>query len=137
MTLLVDTGPLVANLDRSDPYHPPCAARMQALREELMVTTWQCFTEAMHFLGRTRIFAFQARLWDMRRAGLLAIHLTDDQEADRIEVLMRQYQDSPMDLADASLVAAAESRSLRRVFTIDRGFAYYRLADGSALEIVR
>ena len=73
----------------------------------------------------------------MRRAGQLAFHLTDNQEADRIEALMRQYRDSPMDLADASILSAAETLSLRRVFTIDRGFSYYRLNDGSMLEVIR
>ncbi len=51
--------------------------------------------------------------------------------------LMQQYRDTPMDLADASLVAVAESRSQRRVFTFDGDFYVYRLADGSALEVVR
>ena len=51
--------------------------------------------------------------------------------------LMAQYRDTPMDLADASLVAVAESRSMRRVFTVDTDFYIYRLVDGSALEVVR
>ena len=50
--------------------------------------------------------------------------------------LMEQYTDHPMDLADASLVVVAESRTLRRVFTTDSDFYVYRLADGSALEVV-
>jgi predicted nucleic acid-binding protein len=50
--------------------------------------------------------------------------------------LMAQYRDTPMDLADASLVAVAESLRLRRVFTIDSDFYVYRLADGSALEVL-
>ena len=102
-----------------------------------MITTWQCFTEAMHFLGRRRGFYLQDRLWDMLRAGLLAIHSTNDQETDRIEALMRQYQDNRMDLADASIIAAAESLSLRRVFTLDRGFFYFNLSDGVPLTVVR
>ena len=36
----------------------------------------------------------------------------------------------------ASLVAVAESRSLRRAFTVDRQFYIYRLNDGSALDVV-
>jgi hypothetical protein len=51
-------------------------------------------------------------------------------------VLMEKYRDTPMDLADASLIAVAESRSLRQVFAIDGDFYVYRLADGSALEVV-
>ena len=51
--------------------------------------------------------------------------------------LMEKYQDTPMDLADASLVAVAEDLSMRRVFTIDTDFYIYRLSDGSTLEIIK
>jgi predicted nucleic acid-binding protein len=51
--------------------------------------------------------------------------------------LMEKYRDTPMDLADASLVVVAESHSARRVFTLDRDFYVYRLADGTALEVIR
>ena len=49
---------------------------------------------------------------------------------------MEQYQSRPMDLADASLVALAEAQGYQRVFSIDSDFYVYRLADGSALEVV-
>ncbi|HZT43445.1 MAG TPA: hypothetical protein VFA07_14860 [Chthonomonadaceae bacterium] len=42
-----------------------------------------------------------------------------------------------MDLADASLIAVAESRDIRRLFTIDNDFYIYRLVDGSVLEVIR
>lgn len=41
-----------------------------------------------------------------------------------------------MDMADASLVAIAESLSERQVFTFDTDFYIYRLTDDSALEII-
>jgi predicted nucleic acid-binding protein len=45
--------------------------------------------------------------------------------------LMETYADHPMDLADASLIAAAEALSTRRVFTIDRAdFSAYRIRRG-------
>ena len=40
-----------------------------------------------------------------------------------------------MDMADASLVAAAEALSLTQVFTFDRHFYAYRLANGDVLEV--
>ena len=40
------------------------------------------------------------------------------------------------DQHDASLVAVAESRSLRLAFTMDRQFYIYRLNNGSALDVV-
>lgn len=36
--------------------------------------------------------------------------------------LMEKYRDTPMDLADASLVALAETRGLKRIFTLDSDF---------------
>ena len=48
--------------------------------------------------------------------------------------LMDRYADHPMDLADASLVAAAEAMRVTRVFTIDRrDFAAYRARLGRGL----
>ena len=53
---------------------------------------------------------------------------------------MERYADHPMDLADASLVTAAEALSTRRIFTIDRNdFSTYRVRRGhrnEAFEIV-
>ncbi len=44
---------------------------------------------------------------------------------------MEQYADHPMDLADASLIAAAEALATTRVFTIDRhDFQTYRIRPG-------
>ena len=45
--------------------------------------------------------------------------------------LMERYTDHPMDLADASLVVAAEELSTRRIFTFDRSdFETYRVKRG-------
>ena len=40
---------------------------------------------------------------------------------------MSKYRDLPMDMAAASLVAAAEERGLTMIFTLDRDFRVYRL----------
>ena len=135
--ILTDTGPLVALNNRNDSHHTELVEASQTLESEIMLTTWQCFTEAMHFLGRDGGHRLQNGLWDMRRARRLEIHSTTESEADRMEELMRRYRNVPMDLADASLIAVAESLSLRRVFTIDRAFYTFRLANGSALEVIQ
>ena len=45
--------------------------------------------------------------------------------------LMKIYHDRPMDLADASLVTAAQTLKITRIFTIDRNdFAIYRIRIG-------
>jgi len=49
---------------------------------------------------------------------------------------MEQYAGRPMDLADASLIALAEAEEYGRIFSINSDFYVYRLADGTALEVV-
>lgn len=51
-------------------------------------------------------------------------------------VLVEQYRDRPMHAADASLIAVAETRGYTQVFSVDSDFYVYRLADGTALEVV-
>ena len=133
---LTDAGALVALLDADDPYHASCVAAAEHLPAGPLLTTWVCFTEAMYLLGTVGGYRYQAALWNLRATGRLVLHDLAPAEADRMAALMAQYQDTPMDLADASLVVVAESRTVRRVFTTDSDFYVYRLADGSALEVV-
>jgi len=49
---------------------------------------------------------------------------------------MEKYRDVPMDLADASLVALAEERGLRRIFTLDHDFEVYRINGRLTFETV-
>ena len=133
---LTDTGALVALLDRDDQHHRACMATAQHLSGSTLLTTWPCFTESMYLLGQMGGHRYQATLWMLRATGRLSLHDLSTSEADRMKVLMEKYRDTPMDLADASLVVVAESRSLRRVFTTDGDFRIYRLGDGSALEMV-
>ncbi len=133
---LTDTGPFVALINRNDPHHALCLAATKQLPAGPLVTTWPCFTEAMYLLFRAGGYAAQEKLWQWCSADRLVLHASTEPEMERMTELMGKYRDKPMDLADASLIAAAEHLSLRRVFTIDRDFYIYRLADGSALELV-
>jgi predicted nucleic acid-binding protein len=127
-----DTGPLVALINRNDPNHSRCV-EARLLPQEPLVTSWPCFTETMYLLHRAAGHEGQAALWRWRSdRRLLLLDLTAD-EVDRMAELMAKYRDRPMDLADASLVVAAERLCTRRVFTLDKDFHIYRLSDGTAL----
>lgn len=134
--ILTDTGPIVAILNRADQHHFRSVDVLSRLPAEPLLTTWVCFTEAMYLLGEAGGYYFQSTLWNMQLDGKLVLHELTARETGRMALLMSQYQDIPMDMADASLVAAAESLPERRVFTLDTDFYIYRLADDSALEIV-
>ena len=135
--MLTDTGPLVALLDKDDAQHLASIAVLGSLPRGPLLTTWPCFTEAMYLLGLVGGHGYQSSLWQWRRDGRLMLLELTQAEADRMDALMVQYTNVPMDLADASLIAVAESRGHGRLFTIDSDFYIYRLADGSVLEVVR
>ena len=134
--MLVDAGPLIALLDENDRRHEACVALTRRLPNQPLATTWLCFTETIYFLGEEGGWHYQGRLWKLRRDGVLSLLEITELEADRMAVLMERYQNVPMDAADASLVAVAEARGFRRLFTLDSDFYIYRLADGSVLEVV-
>ena len=135
--MLTDTGPLVALLDRDDAYHSACLTTLGKLPRSPLVTTWACLTEAMYLLGHVGGNLYQSSLWQWWRDGRLDLLDITKEEANRMAFLMAQYDNVPMDFADASLVAVAESRGYKRIFSIDSDFYIYRLADGSVLEVVR
>jgi hypothetical protein len=53
-----------------------------------------------------------------------------------MRLLMAQYQNVPMDLADASLVAVAESIRSKRIFTLDSDFYVYRLYGKEVFDVI-
>jgi uncharacterized protein len=126
--ILVDTGPLVALFDPRDTQHSRCREVLRTLRESLY-TTVAVLTEAFHMLSPGSYGA--DRLCEFIGQGGLAVWFMDGVGLRRAFELMEQYADHPMDLADASLIVAAEVLPTRKIFTIDRqDFATYRIRRG-------
>jgi uncharacterized protein len=134
--MLCDTGPLVAVIDAGDPGHARCVAAMRRLPASPLLTTWPCLTEAMYLLWRAGGAPAQEQLWDYVANGLLVLHTPGPAEWERMRTLMQQYRDTPMDLADASLVVAAEVLNLRRIFSLDSHFRAYRCMGTQPFEVV-
>lgn len=124
--VLVDTGPLVALLDRSDFNHASCQETLGSLTGSLG-TVWPVLTEAMYLLRGYPMA--QEALWEMTETGAVELLPLGIDDIPRMKELMRKYRDLPMDLADAALVRVAERERLRRIFTLDRrDFQIYRPA---------
>ena len=133
-TVLVDAGPLVALIDRSDPYHRVCRETLATIRDPLC-TVWPAFTEAMYLLRQSA--EAQRAVWDLLNVGGVRLLDLDHEDCPRMRELMWKYRALPMDLADAALVRVAERERLRRVFTIDRrDFEVYRLYRLGRFEIL-
>lgn len=101
-----------------------------------MVTTWPVLTEAMYLLGDAGGWPAQRALWAMIERGALQLAELEAPDIARARALMEKHRDAPMDIADATLVAIAEARGLKRVFTLDSDFGLYRLRGREAFEVI-
>lgn len=133
--ILVDSGPLVALFDPKDGEHARCRDILAGLTAPL-ATTVAVLTEAFHILSPESIGS--QRLRDFVAEGGLGVRFLDRASLERAFELMERYADHPMELADASLIATAESLRTRRVFTLDHGdFSTYRIRLGHRHERVQ
>ena len=122
--ILVDAGPLVAFLSKDDHHHDRVMEVFPLIREP-MLTVWPVIAEVMCLL-RTSLQAKEG-IWEFLEADALLIADLGAEQRVRMRHLMRKYQDLPMDLADAGLVAVAERERISRIFTLDRrDFEVYR-----------
>ena len=107
---LTDAGALVALVDKNQPHNARCRATFARLSLPL-ITTWPAFTEAMYLVYQLGGWPLQHNLWSYVEEGILQIHTSSAAEQGRMRQIMEQYRDTPMHLADASLVATAGVRS--------------------------
>ena len=126
--ILVDTGPLVALFDPKDEHHSRCRKVMSTIKGPIS-TTVPVLTEAFHILQPASVGS--DRLRDFILNGGMSVWDLDQRSLRRAFELMESYADRPMDLADASLIVAAEALETRKIFTIDRNdFQTYRVRRG-------
>jgi predicted nucleic acid-binding protein len=122
---LIDTGAMVAILDRSDEWHGPCVETLSSLRLPF-ATTAAVLAELFHMVGDDA--RGPAAAWEFLRSGAIILASVDERDLMGLEALMRRYSDRPMDFADATLVHVAERDSLTTVFTTDHDdFETYRI----------
>lgn len=121
--LLLDTGPLVAYLNRNDRHHAWAVRCWSACYAPL----WTCeavLSEAVFLLQADGSNADPVlRLLDR---GVLHLEFSCAAHRPDVSRLLRTYQDQPMSFADACLVRMAELSESCQVFTTDRDFLVYR-----------
>jgi uncharacterized protein len=122
---LIDSGAIVAMLDKTDPWHRLCQEAFRQLHLPLL-TSEAVLTEVFHFVGETQ--SKMETAWKFVRSGALVLGTIDHQELTQIHTLMSRYWDRPMDFADATLVHLARREYISAILTIDHAdFATYRI----------
>jgi predicted nucleic acid-binding protein len=131
---LIDTGALLAILDRDDPWHEPCVEAIRRLRLPLL-TSSAVLTVLFHLLDEGRQEMETA--WAFLRSGALVVGSIDHSELPELNTLMSRYWDCRMGFADSTLVCLARREPLTTILTVDRAdFETYRIEGKRKFRVV-
>jgi predicted nucleic acid-binding protein len=120
VTLLLDTGPLVAALNDKDEHHERCRDLIRWHPGPLAVPA-PVLTEVCYFLDkRGRGVGAEARFLEALAAGELDLVPTVSSDLARMAELVRKYAGLPLGAVDASVIAIAERLGVTQVATLDR-----------------
>lgn len=134
--VLVDTGAVVALVNRADRHHAAAVDWFRAFRGELL-TTDAVITETAYVLASSPVHQQAALVWfaRARAAGLLRVEAVEDYAA--IARILSRYSSLPCDYADATLIALADRTGVAAIATVDqRDFSVYRLAGRRRFRLV-
>ena len=132
-TTLIDTGFIVALLDRSERNHQRCKAALRSV-SGVLATCEAVIAEACHLL-RQQPGAAEAILENVER-GVFLIPFRLDESSATVRGLMKRYARVPMDFADACLVSLADTFGTGRILTLDSDFHVYRWRRTRAFELI-
>ena len=134
MQVLLDTGPWVALIDRSEGRHTECLAWLRKYEGQIY-STEAVLTEVLYLLNFSTD-AQQSGL-DFVLSGAVIIVPSSLESLRSVGALMKKYKDVPMDFADATLVCLAQELSIRHVVTFDRkDFGIYSFKKGQHFMIL-
>jgi uncharacterized protein len=120
---IVDTGALVALLDRADWHHRWAVECFKTLRPPL-ITCESVLAETAHLLKDLPPSA--EALIRLHSEGILRVAFDFESHAPVVWRLLKKYGDVPMDLADACLVRLTELHADCFVWSTDSDFRVYR-----------
>jgi predicted nucleic acid-binding protein len=130
---LVDTGALLALVDRGERWHDACSEAYDGMDLPL-VTTEAVLAETFYFALKRGI---RHQMWELIRQGSILLTQITNADLPALETLMHRYADRPMDFADATLVHVAEREGLRTILTVDHSdFETYRIGRGAKFRIL-
>jgi uncharacterized protein len=122
-SIVLDTGPLVALLNRRDRHHVWAREVLDSIEPPIFtcdpVLSEACFLLRALKGGTDAVLELVAR-------GIVRTDFRVGSEVDAIRELMKKFESVPMSLADACLVRMTELDSRSIVLTLDSDFRVYR-----------
>jgi predicted nucleic acid-binding protein len=132
-TVFLDTGPLVAILDKRDQHHLWAQASLSEISGE-MVTCESVLSEAI-YLTKDFTRAIEA-IWGMIDNHILSIESSFSEHSDTIFRRLIKYWDVHTSLADIHLLSLYDDKENAIIFTIDSDFLIYRDSKGKPLHLI-
>jgi uncharacterized protein len=133
--IIVDTGAFVALFDRKDVHH--IAARQAFSQSQNLITTYPVITETCYMLCSKVGTEAQTKFLNALCQDAFGVFHLQQQHIKRMIELIEHYADSPMDMADTSLVILAEALGHGRILTVDfKDFYTYRWLDKNPFELL-
>ena len=133
-SVLLDTGAILALLNKQDSWHAACVQAISQLSPPLL-TSEAVLTEALYMVSANSYRVESA--WTFIRSGILTLGAITDADLPALAGLMFQYRDRPMDFTDATLVHLAQRQAISTVFTTDLGdFQTYRIGGQKRFRIL-
>jgi predicted nucleic acid-binding protein len=121
--VIVDTGVLVALIDRRDHYHTWVTEQLNQIGPPLL-TCEAVISETWFLLQRVK--NGRETLLHLLEQRQIVVRFDLDVELKAVVALLARYQSVPASLADAELVRMAELYPNSMVFTLDSDFQIYR-----------
>jgi predicted nucleic acid-binding protein len=121
--VLLDTGVIVAILDRSETHHARCVTVIEGL-ERPLVTCEAVIAESCYLL-RGLPGAAETILENVE-GGVFQIPFQLSRCAAAVRGILRKYRDLRADFADACLIHLADELNTGDILTLDRDFELYR-----------
>lgn len=115
--VVVDSGPLLASINRADPDHAWSVESLVSTNHDLVVPAL-CIAEVSH-LVRRRLGAHVEALF-LRGLESFDVRVPSPEDWVRMADLVEEYADLPLGGTDASVVALAERMNAQAILTLDR-----------------
>ena len=134
MIAILDTGPWVALIDRSETRHAECVQWLKNFSGSLY-STEAVLTKVLYLLNFST--KAQSAAIDFALKDVVEIVPSSVESLKKAKNLMKKYADLPMDYADASIVCLATETGMQNVVTFEeRNFTIYKLPKKKGFKIM-
>lgn len=131
--VVIDTGPLVALLNRRDRDHAWAVQTLSRIAPPAL--TCEPVLAEVCFLLR-KLPGAPGKALRLVEAGVIHVGFSVEPELPAVRKLMEKYEDVPMSLADACLVRMAELHRAAAVITLDSDFLRYRMNGRERIPVI-